>query len=65
MPIPRGTAKSDKKRAYENQYDAENYKVAACKIKKDDYEKFKKFAEAQGKTVSALLLEYVRSCIGE
>lgn len=64
MPIPRGTKKSDKARAYQNQWDAENYKTAACKIRIADYEKFKAYAESQGKSISKMLSEYINSCIG-
>lgn len=65
MPVARGTKKSDKARAYQNAWDKENVKTAACKIKKDDYEKFKTYAESNGKNVSALLAEYIYSCIGK
>lgn len=65
MPIARGTKKSDKVRKYQNEWDAENYKTAACKIKKADYERFKEYAESNGKNVSALLTEYIYSCIGK
>jgi len=65
MPIARGTKKSDKTRKYQNEYDSKNYKVAACKIKIEDYEKFQEYAVSQGKNVSALLSEYIRNCIAE
>lgn len=65
MPMPRGTKKSDKTRAYQTKYDAENYKTAACKIRIDKYEKLQAYAISQGKNVSSLLMEYINSCIGE
>lgn len=42
-----------------------NRKNIACSVSLDEYDAFKKYAEYRGKTVSALLLEYVRGCIAE
>lgn len=40
-------------------------KTAACKLTKSEHTAFKAYAEARGKTISGLLLEYVRGCIVE
>lgn len=63
MPLPRGTKKSDKTRKYQNEFDKANYKTAACKITIAKYEQFQAIAAGQGKTVSALLMAYIDSCI--
>lgn len=42
-----------------------NRKNIACSVSLDEYDAFKRHAEQQGKTISAVLLEYVRSCIAE
>ena len=63
MPMPRGTKKSDKTRAYQTKYDAENYKTAACKLRIEDYEKFDTYAKRLGGTVSSLLKAYINDCI--
>ena len=36
-----------------------------CKVRKQDAEAFRAYAEAQGKTANALLKEYVLACIGQ
>lgn len=42
-----------------------NTKNAACTLTLEEHAAFKAYAEARGKTISALLLEYVRGCIAE
>lgn len=42
-----------------------NTKNAACTLTMDEHAAFKAYAEARGKTISGLLLEYVRRCIAE
>lgn len=63
MPIPKGTKKTEKTRQYQQAYAKENYKVAACQISKSKYDLFKAYAKSQNKTVSALLMAYIDSCI--
>lgn len=46
-------------------YQKENISSLACRVKKDQAEKFKSYCEAQGKTSNAVLREYVLDCIGE
>ena len=46
-------------------YQKENSASIACRVKKEQAEKFKKHCEQIGKTSNAVLKEYVLSCIGE
>lgn len=46
-------------------WDKANTKTATCKLRIDEYVAFKAYAERHGKTISAVLLEYVRKCISE
>jgi hypothetical protein len=46
-------------------YHKENIASLACRVKKEQAEKFKAYCEAQGKTSNAVLHEFVMSCIGE
>lgn len=57
MAVPRA------KRAANNKWDAENMKIVACKIKKEDAEAFKDFAQANNTTPNALLRGYIYKCI--
>lgn len=56
---------SRSKRAANNKWDAENMKHVACKIKKEDAEAFKQYAEANSTTPNALLRAYIYQCIGK
>lgn len=40
-------------------------RVVSCKIRSEEHAAFKAYAAARGKTISSLLLEYVRGCIAE
>lgn len=40
-------------------------KIVACKIKKEEAERFKQYAQDHNTTPNALLREYVRKCINE
>ena len=44
-------------------WDKENTAILSCKARKDIAEAFKAYCKAQGKTVHAVLLEYVTACI--
>lgn len=46
-------------------YQKENIASLACRVKKDQAEKFKTYCEERGKTSNAVLREYVLSCIDE
>ena len=59
MPVSRA------KRTANNKWDAENMKIVACKVKKEDAEAFKAYAEDNGTTPNALLRGYIYDCIGK
>lgn len=46
-------------------YQKENIASLACRVKKEQAEKFKAYCEGQGKTSNAVLREYVMECIKE
>lgn len=46
-------------------YHKENIASLACRVRKDQADKFKAYCEAQGKTVNATLREFVLSCVSE
>lgn len=58
-------AVSEKKKASNAKWDKENIRTVACRLKKDDAEAFKEYAEKQGKTVNTLIREYVLQCIAK
>lgn len=58
-------AVSRSKRAANNKWDKENMKIVACKVKKEQAEKFKQYATDNGTTANALLKDYVLDKIGE
>lgn len=53
------------KRAANNKWDATNMKLVACKIKKEQAEKFNQYAKDNGTTSNALLKGFILSCIGD
>lgn len=53
------------KRASNNKWDKENMKIVACKIKKEDAENFKQYADDNNTTPNALLRNYIFNCIGK
>lgn len=59
MPVSRA------KRVSNNKWDKENMKIVACKIKKDDAEAFKQYADEKNTTPNALLRNYIYNCIGK
>ena len=59
MPISRA------KRQANNKWDSENMKIVACKVKKEDAQAFKEYAEKQNTSPNALLRGYVYKCIGK
>lgn len=46
-------------------YHKENIASLACRVKKEQAEKFKAFCANQGKTSNAVLREFVLECINE
>ena len=46
-------------------YQEKNIASLACRVKKEQAERFKAYCAAQGKTSNAVLREYVMKCIGE
>lgn len=58
-------AVSEARKRANTKWDAENMKTAGCRLTKTEHAAFRAYADARGKTISALLLEYVRSCITE
>ena len=59
MPVSRS------KRASNNEWDKENMKLVACKIRADKAERFKEYATDRNTTPNALLRGYIYECIGE
>lgn len=56
---------SDSQRAARNKWDRENMTKIACRIRKEYKKQFQEYAKKKGKSVHALLLEYVMKCIKE
>ena len=46
-------------------YQRENIASLACRVQKDQAEKFKEYCAGMGKTSNAVLRDYVLDCIGE
>ena len=42
---------------------AENLRTLSCRVRKEEAEKFKRFAEYRGTTTHRLLSDYVRQCL--
>ncbi len=58
-------AVSRSKRAANNKWDKENMKIVACKLRKEQAERFKQYAEDNGTTVNALIKNFVLEKIGD
>lgn len=58
-------APSDAQRKASAKYQKENIASLACRVKKEQAEKFKAYCAEQGKTSNAVLREYVLDCIKE
>ena len=58
-------AVSRAKRTSNNKWDKENMKLVACKIRKEDAEAFKQYAEDNNTNTNALLRNYIYSCLGK
>lgn len=53
------------KRASNNKWDKENMKIVACKIRKEDADAFKQYADNNNRTPNSLLRNYIYQCIGK
>lgn len=58
-------ATSEAQKRASAKYQKENIASLACRVKKDQAEKFKDYCRQQGKTSNAVLRDYVLDCIGE
>lgn len=58
-------APSDAQKKASAKYQKENIASLACRVKKEQAEKFKEYCAEQGKTSNAVLREYVLYCIKE
>ena len=58
-------APSEAQKKASAKYQKENIASLACRVKKEQAEKFKAFCEERGKTSNAVLREYVLSCIDD
>lgn len=58
-------ASSDAKKRADAKWHKSNIKSAACSLSLEEHAAFKKYAEDHGKTISGMLLEYVRKCISK
>lgn len=58
-------AASEAQKKASAKYQKENIASLACRVKKDQAEKFKTYCESIGKTSNAVLREYVLTCIAE
>lgn len=55
---------TDARRRANEKYHREHIASLACRVRKETAEEFKQYCEAQGKTVNAVLAEFVRQCLG-
>ena len=56
-------AVSESQKKSSAKWDKENMSVLACKVPKEKAEAFRDYCADQGKSVHAVLLEYVNRCI--
>ena len=56
---------SDAQKKAAAKYHRENIASLACRVRKEQAEKFKAYCEAQGKTSNAVLREYGLECIAD
>lgn len=58
-------APTDAQKRASAKYQRENIASLACRVKKEQAEKFKAYCAGKGKTSNAVLREYVLDCIDE
>lgn len=56
---------SRSKRAANNKWDKENMKIVACKLRKEQAERFSQYAKDNGTTVNSLLKNFILEKIGD
>lgn len=55
---------SESRRRANDKWDKENMATLACKVKKNEAERFKEKARAEKETVNAVLARFVREYVG-
>ena len=58
-------APTESKKRANKKYQAKNIASLACRVRKDQAEKFKAYCSSLGKTSNAVLRDYVLDCIDE
>jgi len=58
-------APSDAQKRATKKYQKDNIASLACRVKKEQAEKFKAYCDSVGKTSNAVLREYVLACVAE
>ena len=58
-------APTDAQKRASAKYQRENIASLACRVKKNQAEKFRAYCADKGKTANAVLRDYVLDCIGE
>ena len=58
-------AASDAQKRANAKYQAKTIASLACRVKKEQAEKFKEYCLTKGKTSNAVLREFVLNCIGD
>lgn len=58
-------AMTDAQKRANAKWNKANTKNIACTVNLEEHAAFKAYAEQHGKTISGMLLEYVRKCISE
>lgn len=58
-------ATSEARKRANAKWNKANTKNIACTVSLDEHAAFKAYAEQHGKTISGIILEYVRNCIAE
>lgn len=58
-------APSEAQKKASAKYHEKNIASLACRVKKEQAERFKEYCEEKGKTSNAVLREFVLSCIGD
>lgn len=56
---------SDSQKRASAKWDKEHTRIVSCKLRTAEHAAFKAYAEARGKTISGVLLDYVRRCISD
>lgn len=56
---------SEAQKRASNKYNKKYMATLGCKVKKEEAEKFKKYAQKRNKTSNTILKEYVYKCIEE